>query len=617
MSFLAPLGLLLGLLAGPLVALYFLKLRRRRVKVPSVLLWQAFERTERLATPFERFRRNLLLLLQLLVLALIVLAFARPYLETQVSVTRSVILVLDDSASMGATDVRPNRLGAAVDSARELVSNLGPGDEAMLIVAGPHTEVRVPFTRDVSRLDAELAQMEVTEAEGTLREGLQLALSMARSRPGVEVVVFSDGGGGGLGDLPTGGATVRYVPVGRDSVNAAILALDLRRSPTSDLDRQLFVTVQSFGRAEVAGTVEVYVDDELVGLRNESLVPDTPVHLVFDLPSSADGILRVHLDTPGDLLETDDTAWLVVSPLALRRVLLVGGDALTARALASDPRVRLTRVPAGAVPSDVLDQADAVIFASGTVPADLAGRNYAVLGPLDGSPVRFGEEVPTPEVLGWQRTHPVARFVEWGDVIVARSRAVTDTGGLEPIVDGDGGPLVLAGQIGGGRVMQLAFEPLESDLLLRVAWPVTLLNTVGWMTEGSAGAEGSRSIATGAPYVRRIPSDVDAAAVQVIGPAGEPADAQVADGLLRVRDTTRVGPYEVRGDGLRASFTANLLSARESDIEPRGALTLADHEVETNEASVAGRRELWRFLVLLAIAALLGEWFAWNRRRAA
>ena len=103
MSFLAPWGLLLGALAAPLVALYFLKLRRKRVEVPSVLLWQAFQKSERLATPFQRFRNNLLLWLQLLALALLVLAFARPYLQTDVPVARSVVLVVDTSASMGAT----------------------------------------------------------------------------------------------------------------------------------------------------------------------------------------------------------------------------------------------------------------------------------------------------------------------------------------------------------------------------------------------------------------------------------------------------------------------------------------------------------------------------------
>jgi len=498
-SFATPLGLLLGALAVPLVAMYLLKLRRRRVEVPSTLLWQTFLRSERLATPFERFRRHLLLLLQLLALLLLTLAFARPYLQTDVPLARSVVLVLDTSASMGATDVRPTRLKEAASQARQAVDALGPADEAMLVVAGPSTEVRVPFTRDKGKLDAALGAQTASEAEGSLRDGLQLALSMARARGGVEVDVFSDGGGGDLHDLPLGRARLRYVPVGRGDTNAGILALDLRRSPVADLDRELFVTVEGFGRAPLDGTVEVYVDDALVGLRNETLQPDAPVHLVFDLPGTLSGQVRVKLDVPGDQLADDDEAWLVMSPLTLRRVLLVGGDALTARALSADPRVRLTTVASADLTPSQVEAADVVFFAGGTVPSGLTGRRYAILGPLSGSPVRFGDEVKVPKVLGWERTHPVLRFVQWDDVVVARARSVLDKGGLVPIVDSDGGPLVLAGEIGGGRVLQLAFDPLESDLPLRVAWPVTLLNAVGWLSEGAAGSQDALAVATGAP----------------------------------------------------------------------------------------------------------------------
>lgn len=615
MSFVTPLALLLGGLALPLVALYFLKLRRRRVKVPSVLLWQAFQRSERLATPFERFRRNLLLWIQLLILLLLVLAAARPFLRTQASLARSVVLVVDTSASMGATDVSPTRLGDALKTARALVSSMGPSDEAMVVVAGPRTEVRVPFTRDRGLLDAELGRITVSEAEGSLREGIQLALSMARTRPDVEIAVLSDGNGGRLDDLPTGGLDVQLVPIGRDSTNAAVLAVDLRRSPTSDLDRQLFVTVQGYGRAALQGNIEVYLGDSLIGLRNESLQPDTPLHLVFDLPGDLGGTLRVEVDAPGDLLPADDVAWLVLSPLARRRVLLVGGDSLTARALNADPRVSLRRVKAEEFDPALLDQTDATLFAAGVIPSGLAGRSYAVLGPLEGAPVTFGDEVPSPQVIGWQRTHPVTRFVEWNDVIVARSRKVTAAAGLEPIVEGQGGPLVLAGEIGGGRVLQLAFDPLESDLPLRVAWPVTLLNATGWLTEGLSGAETAHAVAAGEPYVRRLPEGVTE--VTVLGPSGSPVDAQVVDGLLRVRDTSAIGVYEIRGPGVAAGFSANLLSRQESDLAPRRSLALADNQVQASEAAIAGRRELWRPLALAAVLLLLTEWLLWNRRRAA
>lgn len=618
MSLIAPLGLLLGGLAAPLVALYFLRLRRRRVKVPSILLWQAFHKSERLASPFQRFRRNWLLLLQLLALLLLVLAVARPFLHTDAPLARSVALVLDTSASMGATDLRPTRLGAAVAEATALIDGLGPSDEAMLVVAGPRTEVAVPFTRDRAALRAALDRLAPTEAEGSLREGLQLAVSMARTRPGVEVVVLSDGGGEPLSDVPTAGATVRFAPIGRSDRNAAILAVDLRRSPTSELVRELFVTVQNFGADDAPGTVEVYLDQELIGLRTESLPPDTPVSMVFDVGGDRTGTVRIALDVPEDALPADDVAWLALSPLSRRRVLLVGGDALTARALAADPRVALTRVPAGNVDAAALDRVDAAVFADGVVPPGLDGRSYAVLGPLPGSPVTFGEEARAPVVLGWRRTHPVLRFVEWDQIVIARGQAVTDPGPLVPIVDGDAGPLVLAGEIAGGRVVQLAFDPLRSDLPMRVAWPVTLLNAVGWLTERAATGEAAQAIPTGTALLRRLPEGVGVGDVAVSGPGGEAVDFVVADELLRVRDTTRVGVYEVRVAGVRSRFSANLVSPEESDIAPRAALALADTQVEAaRTAAMGGRRELWRPLALAGVLLLLLEWFLWNRRRAA
>ena len=124
MSFLAPLGLLLGALSVPLAALYFLKIRRRRVTLPSLLLWHQFQKTQQLATPFEKFRRNLLLLLQLLLLLLLTLALARPFLASDASPSQSVVLVVDTSASMLATDGSPSRIEDAKSEAQRILSGL-------------------------------------------------------------------------------------------------------------------------------------------------------------------------------------------------------------------------------------------------------------------------------------------------------------------------------------------------------------------------------------------------------------------------------------------------------------------------------------------------------------
>lgn len=617
MSFLTPFGLLLGALSIPLIGLYFLKIRRQRVRVPSLLLWQELAKTQHLATPFEKFRNNLMLLLQLLLLLLLTLAFARPFLEKEFVAGRSIVLVVDTTASMGAKDGKPTRLASAVALAKDAINDIGTGDEAMLVVAGPSTQVPVPFTRDMHVVRDALDGLHPTGAEGSLREGIELAASLAKSRPSVEIVVLSDGGAVDLGDLDVGMADVKFVPVGSGDTNSGILALDLRRSPTSDLERQLFVTVQNFGPKDVSGTVGVFLDGKSVGMRTDTLAPNTPLSMVFDLPPKATGTLQVHLDADDDLLAADDDAYAVVTAAAERDVLLVGVDRLTSRVLQADPRFRLKTAPPAAVTPDLLAGFDAVVFGT-DVPAAAKGHNMLVLGPYAGGPASFGKSVDNPKILGWRRTHPAMRFVEWDNVVVSRAHVVADQGGMVSLVEGDIGPLVLAGDSSGGRSLELAFLPLETDLPLRVAWPVFVLNAVGWLTEGSGDTEASRIVAAGTPFVRRIPEGgTPLGTVSVEGPDGSARDAEVSDGVLRVRDTSDVGVYKVDAGPLSTTFAANLLSEHESAIKPQAALSLAAGQTAPATAKIAGRREIWRELALAALALLLIEWAAWNRRKIA
>jgi Ca-activated chloride channel family protein len=101
-SLLVPTALLAGLLAVPILLLYMLKLRRRQVQVSSTLLWQMLLRDRQANTPWQRLKRNLLLFLQLLILAALVFALARPALKVPSVAGGSLVVLLDGSASMNA-----------------------------------------------------------------------------------------------------------------------------------------------------------------------------------------------------------------------------------------------------------------------------------------------------------------------------------------------------------------------------------------------------------------------------------------------------------------------------------------------------------------------------------
>src|SRR6185295_18087451 len=118
MNLLEPLGLL-GLSAlAPVIALYFLKLKREQRVVPSTLLWKKVIEDMQVNAPFQKLKYSLLLMLQILLIALIGFALARPYLNIGGVAGKKTVLLIDTSASMATRDGgdggRLSRLDAAI-----------------------------------------------------------------------------------------------------------------------------------------------------------------------------------------------------------------------------------------------------------------------------------------------------------------------------------------------------------------------------------------------------------------------------------------------------------------------------------------------------------------------
>ena len=112
----------------PLIILYFLKLRRPKMEVPSLALWQSVVNDQRVNSPFQKFRRNLLLLLQILLLCLLVLALMQPFLQADAEVAEYKPLLIDCSASMSAIDetTGKTRLELVKERVRERIAHQAP-----------------------------------------------------------------------------------------------------------------------------------------------------------------------------------------------------------------------------------------------------------------------------------------------------------------------------------------------------------------------------------------------------------------------------------------------------------------------------------------------------------
>ena len=163
MSLLSPWLLLLLLIVPLLLALYVWMLRRKRkyaVRYSSLtLIREALPRR-------SRWRQYLPVALFLLALASLLFATARPVALAQVPLNRStIILALDVSRSMCATDVEPNRLAVAQEAARSFVRDQTDGTQIGLVAFADFAELIVAPTADKRVLEEAIRNL--TTARGT------------------------------------------------------------------------------------------------------------------------------------------------------------------------------------------------------------------------------------------------------------------------------------------------------------------------------------------------------------------------------------------------------------------------------------------------------------------
>ena len=205
-----------------MVVVFYLLKRKRVVRlVSSTLLWQKFLADAQANSPFQKLRHNWLLVLQLLLLALAILALSRPYFAGHTTASDLRVVILDASASMQSTDEEPSRFEKAREEALALVKSLKDQDQMVVLLAGGNTEVKQSATSSKADLRRAILDCQVSDSSTRLTEALKLAETLLRdgNRHDPEIHLFSDGAAGDLsefarareefeGDLSQGGQEV-------------------------------------------------------------------------------------------------------------------------------------------------------------------------------------------------------------------------------------------------------------------------------------------------------------------------------------------------------------------------------------------------------------------------
>lgn len=625
MQFLAPAALALSLLAVPIVLLYMLRQKRSDRLVSSTLLWRELVRDRTANAPWQRLRRNLLLILQLLILAFLVLALARPALQLGGQVSGNLIVLLDASASMSATDGPggSTRFQEGVSQVDRLIAGVGGGDAMTLIAVGGAPTVLSAASKDRNLLRAALNTSAPEHKAADWPAALALAGGLAQSMADPRIVIVSDGG---LPEgLPAVAAAVSFLPVGHSGENMALATLGVR--PTGERLSTL-VNVRNEGPSDGQALISLYADGTLTDSRQVDVPAGESTTLTWELPATLQTIearLEPMAGTP-DYLEIDNRAWHVVESTGTQRVWLASnGNLFLERLLAILPGYEIVRVPGGEDGSTMPDEGEFAfyVFDGVPLPPTLPEGNLLIINPQTAETSESfiqvtGHFTDTHSIV--QTDDPLLRDVDWRSVNVAEAQNVTAPG-LVPLINAAGGPLLLAGEVDGRRVVVLPFDLSRSDLPLQIAFPAIMANIAEWLNPGRAFTMDE----TPQPgsVVSLIP-DAHSASIRVIKPDGEIEQLTPDDATETVlfTDTSQPGLYLVSsqdsdgGERSLGQFAINFNHPDESRIQPASTIRLGEIAVASGEGQANGVREIGPWLLGAGLIVLLVEWWVAYHRRA-
>jgi hypothetical protein len=588
-----------------LILLHLRRRRRRAIPVSTLFLWRQVPSH---VLGRRRLRSSLLFFLQLALMLALIAGYLRPFREEGGATSgRSLLLVLDASASMQAREAGGTRFELARRRARALVAELPPGGATMIVVASDGAHVALGWTADDTRVRRRLEELEALDTPTDLAPALRLALGEARGRAGARLAVLTDVPPSDSPVSPADLAAIDWLQIGETDDNLALASLTLEEPAFAALrDATATVVVRNYAARARRAKLEAGAGGKPWVRRELTLAPRASEHVLLAAPPAA-GLVEVTLDA-GDALAVDDRAVAWLPPARPLDLLLVTESAELAR----DFRAVVGTLEGSRV--ETIGRArweedpppgDATVLFDGFVPDRRRPVDALYIAPPPGNvlcPSRGAAEAM--RVIDWETTHPALAGLDDLAALTVTSAVHLETPEWgTPLVyaaaRGRGFPLLIAGEREGRRVACLG-APLAPPLASADQLPllVLTLSALRWL---GASDDVHLTVRTG---------------IAAAAPAGIPADGgpgiRITDGDPPIVVAERVGVHRLGSD----LVLANLFDDRESDVGRRNA---AEHPATARVPGEASptRRELGWWLYLAGAALLVLEALAWRREEAA
>jgi hypothetical protein len=240
-----------------------------------------------------------------------------------------------------------------------------------------------------------------------------------------------------------------------------------------------------------------------------------------------------------------------------------------------------------------------------------------------------------PQIVDWDRSHPILASVELGNVDIADSIVLDPPPGSTVLIDSTAGPIAAIAPRDAYQDAVLGFEifgqaadgsrTVNTNWPRRLSFPTFCLNTLEFLAGGTEDSQ-LASTRPGRPVELRPAGNTPE--LTIVDPAGKDHKVRrTAQDLFQFQDTGQLGVYDVkRGDAVIERFAVNLFDRQESDVRVRptqgdAASTIRPADIRIGNVDVAAtvgqtpsRTEAWKLVLAGALFVLILEWYIYNRR---
>ena len=589
MEFLNPTALF-GLFALPLLLIpYLVRRKPQRLMFSSLLLFieggaQASPR------PLGRIHLPPIFFLQLLLLALLVLALSEPVFSVRPT---NVALVLDNSASMQVLEDGKTRFALAKERLDTVVGELGSAGQVDLYLTTPRLAKsnRAALTPNQAVAAAKsLATYDIGDAPIDYDQVLS---QLAREQKYDRVYLFTD-------HPTTSGqtASARIISIGRPKTNLAVTGFDIHRASLLNARMQASVAVANFSAQDEKLKIILKADGATLASRDIVVGAEKTATASFE-GFAEKRAYEVEIDAR-DALALDNRRFAVAPGSRNLRILAVTPRPQAAASLKSIQGVSVEVI----APSEY-GNADRTGYGLEifhySAPAQLPDKPAVFILPPASSPlVDLGAPVTNVQISGWREPHALTRYVNFSLFRPTYARALKPQAAGQVILESPNGALAFAAEQRGTRYLTLGFDPLPYLGRENLPMSIFTLNFLDWFFESAS----ARSQATGEP----IPLNSIGSGDSLTTPTGERLNLKAGLGYFAA--TFHQGIYRRTRGSESELFARNLDDLGESDLRAPAAIDLRG---QTVSGSLSVLFSFWPYLLLASLLLFMLEWFIFPR----